>query len=179
MLSTIPYLPFFNCFTYARVHIHTHTHTHNLILTVQKLKIHNKNVAWSHLSCVINIWLHQVRPNLARFDISAVTLLGLEVFSVTLCHWVVSRCFERTLCLHQQGTRHPQRWRHYIPSKHQKTLIQQYSLMFKTWILKTKPSFTLCCSCITDTIRPANLCLPQANLTIYQKGAYYSEIKFF
>ena len=177
MLSTIPYLPFL---IVSHTRAHAHTHTHNLILTVQKLKIHNKNVARLHLSCVINIWPHQVRPNLARFVISTVTLLGLEVFSnVTLCHWVVSTCFERTLCLHRQGISCPQRWRHYIPSKHQKTLIQQYSLMFKTWILKTKPSFTLCCSCITDMIIPANLCLPQANLTIYQKGAYYLEINFF
>jgi hypothetical protein len=49
-------------------------------------------VAQSHLSCVINILPHQARPNLARFEISTVILLGLEVFSnVTPCHWVVSR----------------------------------------------------------------------------------------
>jgi hypothetical protein len=30
-----------------------------------------------------------------------------------------------------------------------------------------------------DTIQRNNLYLPQANLTIYQKGAYYLEIKFF
>jgi len=30
-----------------------------------------------------------------------------------------------------------------------------------------------------DTRQRNNLYLPQANLTIYQKGAYYSGIKFF
>jgi hypothetical protein len=30
-----------------------------------------------------------------------------------------------------------------------------------------------------DTRQRNNLFLPQANLTIYQKGAYYSGIKFF
>jgi len=32
---------------------------------------------------------------------------------------------------------------------------------------------------ILDTRQRNNLYLPQANLTIYQKGAYYSRIKFF
>jgi hypothetical protein len=30
-----------------------------------------------------------------------------------------------------------------------------------------------------DTRQKNNICLPQANLTIYQKGAYYSGIKIF
>ena len=33
--------------------------------------------------------------------------------------------------------------------------------------------------CNLDTRQRSNLYLPQANLTIYQKGAYYSGIKIF
>jgi len=56
----------------------------------------------------------------------------------------------------------------------------QYMLSLLMFVVKKKPLFsTNIENHNIDTRQWNNLYLPQANLTIYQKGAYYSEIKIF
>jgi hypothetical protein len=59
-------------------------------------------------------------------------------------------------------------------------LTSQYMLSLLTFVVKNKHFFlTNHANHNLDTRRRNNSCLPQANLTIYQNGAYYLGIKIF
>jgi len=59
-------------------------------------------------------------------------------------------------------------------------LKSQYILSLLVFVVQNRTLFlTNTENCNLDTRKRNNLYLPQANLTIYQKGAYYSGIKIF
>ena len=59
-------------------------------------------------------------------------------------------------------------------------LTSQYMLSLLMFVVQKKNLFTTNNESYNlDTRQRNNLYLPQANLTIYQKGAYYLEIKIF